>query len=350
MIEEHIVGKESEAIPSAIGQADGNEALHLLFPDLSVLTAIDRLRIAGGKRVKGTMTGKRRSALLGSSQEFADYRPYSPGDDVRRIDWNVYGRTGRAYLRQYWDEQELHVHLYVDTSRSMAFSGGANVSKGQYAFRLAACIGYAALNGDDRLSLKLFDHAVVSGEQSTLHGRGASMKLFRYLATHYQASSENKADFIDSADDLTIKEISDFEQTQIQDMSIPFRLPGALPRRSGVTWLFTDAMFEDGIEATLVSLTAARQQIVLVHILSPEELNPRLSGELKLIDSELGTGKEVAISNNLLQDYRAAVAAYREDLRRLCAERGASYLFIETSTSVKDAIKIMMMTPNTIGQ
>ncbi|MBH5316533.1 DUF58 domain-containing protein [Paenibacillus sp. GSMTC-2017] len=346
MMDDHVVRKESPSSSNA--KVDGNDALKLLFPDMSILTAFEPLRIAGGKRVRGTMAGKRRSLSLGGSQEFADYRPYTPGDDVRRIDWNVYGRTGRAYLRQYWDEQELHVHMYVDVSRSMAFLGGANVSKVQYALRLAACIGYAALNGDDRLSIKLFDSNGVKGEQSGLHGRGASLKLFQHLATEYDSRSTNAVDITSHEAPLTVKEILGNEGVQTQDMSLPFRIPGTLPRRSGVTWLFTDAMFEVGIEATLVALMAAGQHIVLVHILSPEEVNPSLSGELKLIDSELGTGKEVAISDHLLQEYRSAVTSYREELKRLCAERGASYLFVETNTSIKDVIKTMMITPSTL--
>jgi len=97
------------------------EALKLLFPNLSFLTELERMRIRAGHRIKGMLAGKRRSSSLGGSQEFADYRPYSSGDDIRRIDWNVYGRTGKAFIRQYWDEQELQLNLYIDVSQSMAF-------------------------------------------------------------------------------------------------------------------------------------------------------------------------------------------------------------------------------------
>lgn len=298
------------------------EALRLLFPDMELLARLEKMRVAAGSRIKGTLAGKRRSSSLGGSQEFADYRPYAPGDDIRRIDWNVYGRTGRAYMRQYWDEQELQVHLYVDVSRSMEF-GGSSANKLNYALRLAACIGYAALSGDDRVTVKLFDDRI-RDELPPLHGRASSSKLFRFLASSIRLESPpetpNRTNAVHS------------------NISTPFQKAGSLPRRSGTTWLFTDAMFEQGVEETLISLQAARQQVVLVQLLSPEELAPNLAGELKLIDSELGTGKEVAIGYHLLKQYRAEVEAHQFELKRICAERGAAYLFIDTGQSLGESL------------
>lgn len=301
------------------------EALKLLFPDLSLLAQVERMSVSAGNRIKGTLAGKRRSSSLGGSQEFADYRPYSPGDDIRRLDWNVYGRTGRAYMRQYWDEQELNVHLYVDISRSMSFGGDA-ACKLHYALRLAACVGYAALSGEDRASVKLFRERIVK-ELPPLHGRVSSTKLFQFLAEAMQRpEDEDSASSAEAA-------------AAAANMAAAFRESGGLPRRSGAAWIFTDAMFERGAEEAIVSLLAAGQQVVLIHLLSPEELSPELSGELKLIDSELGTGKEVAVGHKLLADYRSAVQSYRDDLQRICAERGAAYIFVNTGTPLDETIR-----------
>jgi uncharacterized protein (DUF58 family) len=300
------------------------QALKLLFPNLSLLSELERMSIHSGNRIKGMLAGKRRSSSLGGSQEFADYRPYTPGDDIRRIDWNVYGRTGKAFMRQYWDEQELQVSLYIDVSESMAF-GNSGSNKLQYALRLAACLGYIALCGDDRISVRLFRDRIIK-ELQPLHGRVSSPKLFQFLSgAMQQLESEIDADPVAMAN--------------FENMATPFQTAGALPRRSGSAWVLTDAMFEQGVEETLVSLIAAGQQVVLVHILSPDELNPDLSGELKLIDSELGTGKEVAIGHKLLQQYRGAVASFQSELKRICAERGASYVFVNTGIPLEETVR-----------
>lgn len=322
-----------------------DEAFRLLFPDAGLLPRLERLRIGAGGRIRGTLAGKRRSVSLGGSQEFADYRPYAPGDDVRRIDWNVYGRTGKAFLRQYWDEQELHVHLFVDASRSMLPLMGAMASVGKlrYAMQLAASVGYMALCGDDRVSVRLFDASGVSGEPAMLHGRAATGKLFRHLANEtvaYESSVGDGTIGSGGADGSVVP--------AVLDMSTPFRQPGSLPRRSGVTWLFTDALYESGVEASLVALMAAGQRVVLVQILSPEELDPAFEGELRLMDIELGTGKEVAVSARLLGEYRAAVADYQAELKRICGDNGAAYVALDTGLSVNDAITRMLSAPGAL--
>ncbi|RJE86851.1 DUF58 domain-containing protein [Paenibacillus sp. 1011MAR3C5] len=321
----------------ATGTMNAEEAFRLLFPDPSLLAEVERLRLAGGNRLRGTMAGKRRSAMLGGSQEFADYRPYVPGDDIRRLDWNVYGRTGRAFIRQYWDEQELHAAMYVDITPSMAFLGGAACSKLQYALRLAALVSYAALAGEDRVEIRLFDQGSVMDSLPSMHGRASFMKLYRFMAVPYndsRVSDEGGRRAIKTGISATRN-----ERTPASDLSVPFRLPGALPRRPGVSWLFTDAMFEKGIEETLLLLAAAGQRVVVVQLLSPEELRPALVGELNLIDSELVTGKEVAVSDKLLKQYREEVANYRNKLHNLCSERGADYAFVDTSAPVQNIIR-----------
>ena len=346
-----------------------DEALHLLFPNLELMTGLERLSVTAKGRIKGTLAGKRRSTSLGGSQEFADYRPYTSGDDVRRIDWNVYGRTGRAYLRQYWDEQELQVNLYVDVSASMAHFGGDDGNKLQYAIRLAACLGYTALCGDDRVAIQLFSEQNVEEKLTPIQGRAASMKLFSFLADammsrmHVQPLAAKRASVPEvepaiSANELSVSamkqsgtESSASIAAQLKttpgvsssDLSIPLLKPAVLPRRSGSVWIFTDALFESGIRETLAGLIATRQQVVLVHLLSEEELNPSLTGELNLVDSELGTGKQVAMSARLIEQYRKELAAYLEELKRICAELGIDYRFIPTDQPIQQAVTALLM-------
>lgn len=312
----------------------GDESFAYLFPDAGLLAKLERLSLAGGSRIKGTLAGKRRSTSLGGSQEFADYRPYAPGDDIRRIDWNVYGRTGKPYLRQYWDEQELHASLYIDVSRSMSGFGGDHGNKLTSALRLAAAVGYAALCGGDRLTVRTFSGQSMDEGIRLAGGRASSLPLFRYLTGH---RPEARATSPPAS-----------SESEISDLSLPFRLPGRLPRRAGVTWLFTDGWYEQGIAETLLSLKSAGQHVVFVQLLSREEIDPRLDGELRLIDAELGTGKEVALSSGRLKNYRQALSAYREELRLICANRGIPYAFMDTSQSVSDHVALLSTIPGTM--
>lgn len=324
-------------------QAAGpDEDYRLLFPDSGLMPALDRSSIASGGRIRGTLAGKRRSYALGGSQEFADYRPYVPGDDVRRIDWNVYGRTGKAYLRQYWDEQELHVHLYLDVSRSMLGTEGSTESKLLYALRLAACVGYVALGGDDRLVLRQFDETGSKAELGALRGRSSTRKLFRYLADAHRAGIAH----LNSGE---VEPLPEAAAIQSLDLSAAFRTAGALPRRSGAAWLFTDGMYERGLEETLQALRAAGQSVVVVAVLSPEELNPGLTGELRLIDSELGTGKEVAISSAVLSCYREEIDAHIGEWKRICGENGAAFLALNTGMPLRDALGRLMSLPGMLS-
>ncbi|GGG80033.1 DUF58 domain-containing protein [Paenibacillus radicis (ex Gao et al. 2016)] len=309
---------------------DAQAAIKLLFPDLSLLARLDQMSVAAGNRVKGTLAGKRRSSSLGGSQEFADYRPYAPGDDIRRLDWNVYGRTGRAYMRQFWDEQELTVNLLVDVSRSMSFGDEQENGKLRFALRLAACIGYASLTGEDRVTARLFGDNGLNKELEPLRGRSSLPQLFQFLG---QAMPGPQAAGTTGAS-------GDIADHRPAVLSLAEALDGVKgrPMRSGVTLLITDAMYETGIEEALLRLIAAGQKVVFIHVLSPEELNPSLSGELRLIDSELGSGKDVAIAYPLLAQYKQAVDQYREDLSRLCGERGAQYIFISSADSLTEVI------------
>lgn len=306
---------------------------HLLPPEW--LPRLERLSLGARTRVAGTLQGKRRSRRLGSSLEFADYRLYTPGDDVRRFDWGVYSRTGKAFVRQFMDEQELMVSIYVDCSASMnartsssaldspspssietTNSGGGNAQgvKWMLARQLAASIGYMALSSYDRLQVACYSRTLDS-RLPILRGKGAAHRLFSHLQ---QAPT--------GGDGSLVAALS---------------VPGALPRLPGMTWIFSDFWLEGGEEElsrSLSLLAGAGQETVLVHVLSREELEPRLSGELRLVDSESMTGKEVAVTGRVLDAYREELENYRQMLARVCAERGMTYVLIPADMPLQEAV------------
>ena len=300
---------------------------HLLPPEW--LTRLERLSLGARTRVAGTLQGKRRSRRLGSSLEFADYRLYTPGDDVRRFDWGVYSRTGKAFVRQFMDEQELMVSIYLDCSASMtaalsssgqpsvqetAPGSGKEGAKFKLARQLAASIGYMALSSYDRLQVACYSRTLDS-RLPVLRGKGAAHRLFSHLQ---QAEAGGDG-----------------------SLAAALSVPGALPRLPGMTWIFSDFWLEGGEEElsrSLSLLSGAGQETVLVHVLSREELEPKLAGDLRLVDSEIGTGKEVAVTARILEAYREELEHYRQMLARVCAERGMTYVLIPADMPLQEAV------------
>ncbi|ALS25263.1 DUF58 domain-containing protein [Paenibacillus naphthalenovorans] len=280
--------------------------------DPKLLLRLEQMSLVAKRRTRGTMQGKRRSKQLGASLEFADYRMYAPGDDIRRFDWGAYARTGKPFIKQFMDEQELQVNLYIDVTRSMGFPlEEAAGNKLMYARQLAACIGYMALSGYDRVSARLFSDRIVR-ELPMLRGKGSVHRLFRFLSEAEAESGGNIADAV--------------------------MKPGAIPRQPGMTWIFSDFLYESGIEEALNYLLAARQEVVVVQVLSEEEVRPALTGDLRLIDSESGTGKEVAVTARVIEAYQAAIRQYTHGLKQFCHERGMTYVLATTDVPVADAV------------
>ncbi len=283
----------------------------------NLLQRLEQLSVAAKSRIRGTMQGKRRSRGMGSSLDFADYRLYSPGDDIRQLDWNAYGRTGKPFIKLFLDEQELQVHVWVDASKSMDFGGPSQdfdtpLNKFAYARQLAACIGYIALNRYDRLNAAAFTDAV-TGKLPPLRGKGSAPRLFDFWSAAVPGGQG--------------------------DIGAVFRHPANLPKLPGMTWLLSDFLYSSGVEEALTYLLAARQEVVVLHILSPEEVDPSLSGELKLIDSESGSAKEVAMSGRVLQAYRSVLEQYTGSLQRFCYERGIAYIRCVTSIPPADLLQ-----------
>lgn len=294
---------------------------HLLPTDW--MARLERLALGSGRRVAGTLQGKRRSSRLGSSLEFADYRSYAPGDDIRRFDWGVYSRTGKPFVRQFMDEQELMVSLYVDCSASMDFGGsslesdkggGKGENKLLFAKRLAASIGYIALCSYERVGASCYSDRI-QGRLPVLRGRGAAMRLFQFL--------------------------QDMPPGAEGSLSTALGEPGAVPRLSGMTWIFSDFWLgeaETSLGSVLSRLAGAGQEVVLVQVLSPEEIDPELNGDLRLIDSELNTGKEVAFTGRVLQRYREELVHYQNELRQMASERGISYVALSSGMTLQEAV------------
>lgn len=272
---------------------------HLL--DDEFISRIESLTLVTRKIFRGRMKGERRSKQRGYSSEFADYRNYVEGDDLRHIDWNIYGRLEKLFVKLFLEEEDLHVHILLDTSASMDFG---TPNKLWYAKRVAAAIAYVGLLQQDRVQV----HAFARGVRETsgaLRGRRNAPRLFDFL--HPLSASGGTS--------LT-------ETCRL--------LLGTRTFGKGVCILLSDLLDPDGYEEALKRLLAHNMDLYVIHLLSPEEIEPTLAGDLRLLDAEDGTYQEVTVSAPLLKQYRSTLQAFREDVQSYCTKRGAHYAFSPT--------------------
>lgn len=278
----------------------------LLTPEF--MESLDRLSLVSRKVFAGRMKGERRSKNRGSSVEFADFRDYAQGDDPRFIDWNSYGRLERLYIKLFMEEEDLFVYLLVDTSASMGFG---RPPKLRFAQRLAAALGYVSLIGMDRVALGTFDRGL-GAVMAPSRGKGQTRKFLAFL------------------EGLEARGQTDLE-TAARLFLLRFRRPGMLI-------LVSDFLDKGGYERALATLAARRLEIGCVQVLSPEEEDPRLAGDLRLEDVEDGSATEITVTERLLRSYRGAVDGYAQGLAEFCLRRGISFVRCSSASSVEETV------------
>lgn len=267
--------------------------------EASFLQRLQRLQLLVRRPLPGQWKGEHRSPRRGYSVEFADFREYTPGDDLRYVDWKAFGRLERLYLKQFVEEEDLYVLLLVDSSRSMRFG---TPPKLRFAQQIAASLGYVALCRFHRVAAGfLFDGAVQW--MSPVRGRSATVPLFTFLGN---APAGEKTELLSAV-----------------------RAAVARWRQRGVVYLLSDLM-DPRWQDALRLLPARGHEIILLHILSPQELNPDLSGDLLLVDSETGETREVSLSPAVIERYQHALQQMCRQASQICAQLGGSYLLVPT--------------------
>ncbi len=281
---------------------------------VDLLRRLEQLQLLSARRAKSSLKGERRSRARGLSVEFADHRNYVSGDDLRYLDWNLYGRLDRLFLKLYEEERELPVRIFLDASASMTFG---EPSKFLLARQLAAAVGYVALCGFDRVSVVAFPEATgetaaretaVRGALRAVRGKKASMGYFQNLAA------------------LTAGGAADFNAALKR---------GAMEaRQTGVAIVLSDFLDPAGYEAGLTALIGRGFQVHAVQILAPEEIQPTSFGDLRLIDSETGVEQEVTFGKFRLAAYQQSVANYVQRLREYCRARGVRFFSVSSATDL----------------
>jgi uncharacterized protein (DUF58 family) len=287
--------------------------------DEKTLRKLEQLTLVAHKIRAGVMKGERRSVKRGTSIEFADYRNYVRGDDLRRLDWNIYARLEKPFIKLLEEEEDLSVHILLDSSESMnwpvnsgAFNGAEDTHKFHYGQRLAGALAHIGLSTGDRVAI-----ALLAGDQAVtrwgpLRGRGQTLGMLTW-----------------------VEEMETGGTTDLNEALSHYALRGGRP---GLAILISDMLSPGGYREGLDALQGRGYEVGIVHILSPDEVSPPLNGDLRLVDVETGNGQDVTIDGAMRNLYLRRLADWRRDLAAYCLGRDVHYLALETSIPWENVI------------
>jgi uncharacterized protein (DUF58 family) len=275
--------------------------------DETFLRRLEQLELASRRLTAGRMKGERRSVRRGQSVEFADYRNYAPGDDLRQLDWNAYARLEKLFVKLFVEEEDVTVHVLVDASRSMDYG---EPNKLDAARRAAAALGYLGLASMDRVSVAFLGDGAAS-QMRPIRGKHRAMELFRFL-------TEPRAE-------------------RLTGLAAAARAYASRMRGTGPLLLISDLM-DPGYLDALRDLAGTRCQLSVLHLLAPDELEPEVPPDARLIDNETGHGVEVSGDDDLVDRYRARLGEWQAEIGSFVAKRGGAYVVVPSDLDLADLL------------
>jgi uncharacterized protein (DUF58 family) len=278
----------------------------LLSPEF--MAQLARLELVSRKIFRGRLKGERRSTRKGQSVEFADFRSYVPGDDLRFIDWNTYARLDRLFLKMFFEEEDLHFYALIDASPSMGFG---TPTKLHYATQLAAALGFIGLVRSDRVRIETIGQP--AGQPGPVfRGRASAWRMMNHLQS------------IEPQPSVPLSE-------GIKNFCV--RNTG-----KGIVILLSDLMDKQGYAEGLKYLLSRQMDVYVIQILSAEELDPPITGDLKLVDSEDQDIAEISAGPALLKRYKKTLAAFVDGAREFCNRRGMNYLLASNQVPAEQLV------------
>jgi uncharacterized protein (DUF58 family) len=273
-----------------------------LLLDPGFMARLDQLDLMSRKLLAGKMKGERRSKRRGQSVEFADYRNYVVGDDLRFIDWNIYARLDRLFLKLFLEEEDLSLYVLLDVSKSADFG---DPNKAMYMKRVAAALGYIGLVNYNRVTIAAMSDSIVA-ETGAMRGRRRVAQMLDFVGK--------------------------LQPTGPSHLAEACKRFALAHRQKGVCVVLSDFFDKGGYVSGLRYVAGGKYDLFGVQILCPQEIEPDLQGDLKLRDMEDDDLAEVSITQPLIKQYKANLNAYCLGLKDYLTRRGGTYLF--TSTSV----------------
>lgn len=270
--------------------------------DKGFFDKLNTLKMSLNMRLSQGMSGIRKSSAKGSSVEFSDFREYMLGDDIRRIDWNAYGRTDKLYIKQFMEEKEGVFQIFIDTSASMNFG---EKPKSRMALQTAGALAYIILNNLDRVYINEMK------ENSITKGKGV---------TGAAAFSHVLAEL----DRMT------FDGKTTLNKTILSRPVGT----GGVSIIISDFLDPDGIEEAMKYLAFKKQRIVLIQILAKEEVEIHYEGTVNILDMETAQKVKITMSNATVNKYKEQLINMQNSLKALARKYNADYIFMQSDQSL----------------
>lgn len=267
------------------------------FKKLNNISLNIKLRLSQGAQ------GGRKSQAKGVSVEFSDFREYVPGDDFRRIDWNAYGRFDRFFVKLFMEEREAQFNFFIDGSKSMDFG---KVKKSHTALKITAALSYVVLGNLDRVSINTLKGEQIESSKS-LSGKLAFKKMLKDLTA---ISFDGSTDLNSSIKKANLK-------------------------KKGVSIIISDFFDSKDLEETLKYLSYKKQQIILLHLLSEEEIKPELYGTLNLVDAENSHNLKVTMSPQVLDQYEKELNKFKKNISNLALKYGAEYIDLCSEDSLE---------------
>lgn len=276
--------------------------------DEAFLRQLERLKVLMKQPVRGGLKGGRRSVRRGQSVEFADYRDYALGDDLRQLDWNVLARLEKLFVKLFIEEEDVTVTFVLDASASMAHG---RPSKLLFAKRAAAALGYIGLASEDRVVVTALTGRVARRHPG-LRGSGRVFRLLGNLSAINPAAGRT-------------------------DLLACGRNAAAQVTGRGVIVLISD-LLDPAADRVIRDLAATGSDLIVLHVLSPAELDPDIEGDLRLVDVETGDGIDVTVDLATVDAYKVRLAAWKDEFAALCAKRRASYVDLSTEVPLTELV------------
>jgi uncharacterized protein (DUF58 family) len=299
------------------------------------------------------MRGERRSTRRGASVEFADFRKYEAGDDFRHVDWNIYARLERLMLRQFVEEEDVRIDILVDQSRSMYF--GTPLTKFDSARKAAAALAFLAVGSFDRVGVAAFD-SNIRARMRAMRGRGHLLSVLNFLeglsrseqtpVTDEPVSKAAGDDVSPSARKTGDRKPAGAPAQPQQsagpaaytDLSSVLRSYQKSSLRPGVLFVISDFLDAGGFRHEMKLLAHRGFDLNLIQVLSPEEVQPEVGGDLMLVDSETGESREITANERVVAAYKTALAQYTTSLESFSRANGIGYTMFTADASFEDML------------
>lgn len=269
------------------------------------LQQVELLQTLVKNNVAGLFGGNHKSKSYGSSCEFADYRDYIPGDEIKKIDWNAYARFDKMYLKLYLDERQLHTRIYIDASRSVGYGNG---KKDEQAIKIAATLAYLSVCEMDKVSVYTIKDKQVTEIISGMLGR------------------ERYFNEIGKLNDIVFD-----GDSYISDAILPSKVGYG----DGMSIIISDFLTDNDYEYGIDHLISKKRDVFCIQVLSSEELNPKSRGKMHFFDSEdVSRTYRKNINRDIIDAYKKALEYVKNRISGFCASRGAEYMLVSAERSM----------------